>query len=522
MKFAVHSIFICVLIAGLIPVSAATVAYWDFNSPAPDANPTTGTFAPVKGDGTARVINANHTFRDSTSGLDAGLTDNSCVRMNGFPAAEASNKTAGIEFRLSTVGFKGLTLRYDHNNGDTGSRYYRVQYTIDGMTWVDHRVITNAAAGWFVYSVDFTSISAADNNPNFGVRLVSEFQSTATGTGPAAYAASQTPAVYNTAGTWWVDRVIFSAQTRKHETERLRILTSQTGTEISWGPVQGRLEQTSSLPGAWQPVANNSTLTNGRTVMRLPMGEVPQYYRLRQGTFRAMSYNIHHGAGTDGVLDLARIASVINAQAPDIVGLQEVDRYTRRSGFVDQMAELGRLTGMFHFFGKNINYDLGEYGLGVLSKFPIKSKKHTLYLRQNTSLEQRGVNILQIDFGETDVYFFNTHLDHTTSDAERLYQIRQIRTLVRSYPAKKVLFCGDFNFRPTSDCYTLMMLGFDDAWPRASNGAGYTFPSTGPNRRIDYFWTRSPEITPVQAWIPSSLASDHLPVVMNFLLPAAD
>ena len=44
------------------------------------------------------------------------------------------------------------------------------------------------------------------------------------------------------------------------------------------------------------------------------------------GTLRVLTYNIHHGEGTDGKLDLDRIARVIKAAEPDIVALQEVDQ----------------------------------------------------------------------------------------------------------------------------------------------------------------------------------------------------
>jgi endonuclease/exonuclease/phosphatase family metal-dependent hydrolase len=69
---------------------------------------------------------------------------------------------------------------------------------------------------------------------------------------------------------------------------------------------------------------------------------------------RVLSYNIHHGAGTDGELDLPRIANVIRRLKPDLVALQEVDKKTQRSRGVDQAAELGRLTGMHAVFGKAI------------------------------------------------------------------------------------------------------------------------------------------------------------------------
>ena len=41
---------------------------------------------------------------------------------------------------------------------------------------------------------------------------------------------------------------------------------------------------------------------------------------------RVMTYNIHHGEGVDGNVDIDRIAKVIRDANADIVALQEVDR----------------------------------------------------------------------------------------------------------------------------------------------------------------------------------------------------
>ncbi len=65
-----------------------------------------------------------------------------------------------------------------------------------------------------------------------------------------------------------------------------------------------------------------------------------------------MSYNIRHGVGCDGVLDLERIAGVIESVSPDVVGLNEVDvRFHRRSGWADQLGWLSRRLKMASCFG---------------------------------------------------------------------------------------------------------------------------------------------------------------------------
>lgn len=90
---------------------------------------------------------------------------------------------------------------------------------------------------------------------------------------------------------------------------------------------------------------------------------------------RVLSYNIHHGAGIDGKLDLERIAGVIKSASPDIVSLQEVDNQTKRSKGVDQAKELARLTNMKFVYGASMSFQGGKYGNTVLTTLPIKASK---------------------------------------------------------------------------------------------------------------------------------------------------
>jgi len=76
-----------------------------------------------------------------------------------------------------------------------------------------------------------------------------------------------------------------------------------------------------------------------------------------------VTYNIHHGEGTDGRIDLERIAALLSSMQPDLVALQEVDRNTIRTGRVDQFEMLERLTGMRGAFGKAMDFDGGSYGV---------------------------------------------------------------------------------------------------------------------------------------------------------------
>src|SRR5438105_13541085 len=106
-------------------------------------------------------------------------------------------------------------------------------------------------------------------------------------------------------------------------------------------------------------------------------------------TIRVMTYNIHVGVGMDKKLDLARIAGVINAQHPDLVGLQEVDRGVERTQRIDEIAEIARMTKMDYAFAFNLRYQGGQYGVAILSRLPIMATDHRLY-KNTREAEPRG------------------------------------------------------------------------------------------------------------------------------------
>ena len=127
---------------------------------------------------------------------------------------------------------------------------------------------------------------------------------------------------------------------------------------------------------------------------------------------RVLTYNIHHGEGTDGLIDLSRTAGVITATEPDLVALQEVDQETERTGRVNQVAELERLTRLHGAFGKAMDFSGGAYGVAVLSRWPVSSlERHGLPATPDR--EPRVALTVHVKAGEHGpaLEFTSTHLD---------------------------------------------------------------------------------------------------------------
>ncbi len=228
---------------------------------------------------------------------------------------------------------------------------------------------------------------------------------------------------------------------------------------------------------------------------------------------RVLSYNIHHGEGTDGRLDLERIAEVIRSAEPDVVALQEVDRGVARTGGLDEPTILARLTGMTALFERNIPYQGGEYGNAVLSRLPVRGHRN-VFLPALTEGEQRGVLVVDLTApdGRAPLRVLATHLDFHPPDDERMASAELINKLVtEEAPDRPTILMGDLNSLPDSR----VLAAFDTNWVRANPEPVPTFPAARPTRQIDYVLVR-----PVEGWrnvevrvLDAPVASDHRPIL---------
>lgn len=231
---------------------------------------------------------------------------------------------------------------------------------------------------------------------------------------------------------------------------------------------------------------------------------------------RVLTYNIHHGQGTDGRIDLERIARVIRSANPDVVALQEVDRRTGRSGGVDQAETLGQLTGMTAVFGKAFDFDGGEYGNAVLSRLRVTGHEvHPLPKRsghEDRALLEVRVGNTEKGSAESSLTFFSTHLDHHRNESDRMTAVAKIAARISADTVRSYLLAGDLNARPNSQT----MRAFRERWSIATGSEPLlTAPARNPRAQIDYVLFR-----PRAGWrvvevrvLDEPIASDHRPLL---------
>ncbi len=234
---------------------------------------------------------------------------------------------------------------------------------------------------------------------------------------------------------------------------------------------------------------------------------------------RVLSYNIRHGVGMDGRMDLDRQARVIRRAAPDLAALQEVDDGTRRSKGAREALLLGRKTGLHGVFGKAMDYDGGGYGEGVLSRRPfLQVLRHGLPAARGYEPRALLETRVRSAEGGPEILFFGTHLDHL-AESQRVAQAKVINRVAARYGDMPMILAGDLNARPGSRT----MREFFQAWTPSDRRRTPTFPADKPVEKIDWVLFR-----PAWRWkvlevkvLDEPLASDHRPLLVVLeLLPA--
>jgi endonuclease/exonuclease/phosphatase family metal-dependent hydrolase len=213
------------------------------------------------------------------------------------------------------------------------------------------------------------------------------------------------------------------------------------------------------------------------------------------------TFNVKHGSNGVGRVDLRRLGAACASLSADVLAVQEIDRFARRSHFRDEMRVIARATGLQAVFGEAARRKWRSYGNVLLARGPI-SDVEVIRLPRPRSGEQRVAILARVSVDGVALSVAATHLSFRAGEGPAQLDVVLSAMAGRDTPR---LVLGDLNIGPEVVEPALAAAGYTVA------ATGPTFPAVAPRSRIDFVAVSGLEV--VGASLPEVGMSDHLPVV---------
>lgn len=218
---------------------------------------------------------------------------------------------------------------------------------------------------------------------------------------------------------------------------------------------------------------------------------------------RIVSWNIRAARSAP----VEAIAAELRDMEADVVALQEVDVRTRRSGFVDEPTVLAHALGFHFVFAASIKWDEGDYGLAVLSRWPLVDiRRHRI--EHLPGAEPRIILETTVCANGRPLRLFNHHADGRAASRDPGFV--EVRRILEDEVGRGILVAGDFNELPDAPgVNSLLDAGLIDL-------GGESPTNTADSGRIDYLLADDPLarlMSSARVWITDK--SDHHAVLAD-------
>lgn len=227
-----------------------------------------------------------------------------------------------------------------------------------------------------------------------------------------------------------------------------------------------------------------------------------------------LSWNLHYGVDPAGAVDLEAIARTIEAEDPDVVALQEVNRGWVQGGGADMATWLAQRLRMRVTFAPAADR---QFGNAVLTRGDL-SDAVALELPYGAGPQGRSAASADVTLPAGTLRVTSVHLQHR--DENTPTRLDQLRTLLAAEQHRAAVVAGDLNAQPGRPEIDLVTgAGFLSAVDEVGDPAALTIPSTGPEERIDWvFWRADGPVAATEARVlTQARASDHLPIVVRLV-----
>lgn len=228
---------------------------------------------------------------------------------------------------------------------------------------------------------------------------------------------------------------------------------------------------------------------------------------------RLMTYNIQSCRDAFGKLDPEKSIDVIREYNPDILALNEVRVKTSDVAYMDQAQYFCEKLGMHMYFAKAIDYLGGEYGVALLSKYPIveacalpvpplpENKRKPRY-------EDRVLLKARVDCDGQMLGVYVSHYGLSDEERENAVALTLSQLENEKDPA---VFMGDLNMKPDDRLIQRLCAVLTDT---AKDAAFFTHHALCLTQKIDYIFIKG-NLRCESTFAPHRCGSDHLPVIAN-------
>lgn len=205
-------------------------------------------------------------------------------------------------------------------------------------------------------------------------------------------------------------------------------------------------------------------------------------------------------------------AKFIKQYNPDFVAFQELDymtkRYPQKADFLDEVA---KQTGMHPVYAASMAYSEGQYGIGLMTRFPLLGVQAFALPQPEGSYEpRRAVSAVAQVNKDLSMRFTSTHLD-LPSDAIRTEQVTSLTKWLSGDDMPSIV-CGDFNATPETNAIKYMK----SHWQQVCDDQT-TYPEKDPRKKIDYIFVKGHgtwKVVDYKRLVDIPL-SDHCPILVT-------
>jgi len=300
-----------------------------------------------------------------------------------------------------------------------------------------------------------------------------------------------------------------------------------------WGRRMPGTETAQDLPGAQPPIATVRA-PGGGSVRRLSDGMVlagiaafgigialpasvvsPDTEAMVPASLRVVSWNLHYGVASGPGVDLDQVARTIEAEHPNVVTLQEVERGWILGGGADMATYLSRRLGMPFVYAPAADRQFGNV---ILSTRPLKEVEiHSLPYGDGP--QQRSAISATVATANGPLRITSVHLQHRAENTPT--RVRQITELLRVEPvAGSAVVAGDFNANPGwPEIAAMTSAGYQSAQDAIGDPNGLTSPAEAPVERIDWIFGARVTWTDFRI-LDDAHSSDHRGLAVTITVPA--